>query len=482
MTQTLYEILGVPRDATTQDIQLAYKRLLTDIALAPEPDPKALAAAKEAFQYLSSPDLRMIYDASLVTGVERPAAKRTPAPASPPPPMPPRKVTVVEAAPPETTSSIGELLSGGWVKWAVIGMISLIVVVWWRGPRPTPKVAPKLSVTTTSTADATRADPTAPNADPADPPQVAVSTAPPPGSDAETVFNTASGSVARIAVFDRDAEQIAVGSGVVIGEDLVITNCHVAKNGVTFSVKVGGATYNNASMSVADEEYDLCKLRIPALAALPVKVQGVKELRTGQKVFAIGAPQGLELTISDGIVSSLREMPNGTVIQTTAPISPGSSGGGLFDAAGRLVGIMTFQHRYGQNLNFAVPADWIATMRGRGGSGPVGATAPGSSPQPGASIGNRPMGDTPRELVLGTWSCTGSLSGRNGEYTYNREGTVAFATNDGKSAAGRFAVSGRAITYYIKGGEFSFQVEVLTEQKMVLNIGVDGQRLTCTRR
>ena len=88
-------------------------------------------------------------------------------------------------------------------------------------------------------------------------------------------------------------------------------------------------------------------------------------------MFAIGSPQGLELTISDGIVSGMRDLPQGRVIQTTAPISPGSSGGPLFDAYGRLVGIMTFQHRSGQNLNFAVPADWIADMRSRSATNPL---------------------------------------------------------------------------------------------------------------
>ena len=481
MTKSLYEILGVARDATTQEIQQAYKRVLSEIAIAPEPDPKALASAKEAFKYLGSPELRMIYDASMLTSADRPAAKRTPTPATPPPPMPARKGPTFVVRPDEPTSSVGELMAGGWVRWAVIGVIALIFVVWWKGPRATPKLVPRIAVQSV-TPEERKTDPTDPNADIVPPPLVAVSTAPPAGSDAENVFNTASVSVARIAVFDRDVEQIAIGSGVVVADEALITNCHVVKNGVTFSIKVGGVTYNNASVAVADEEYDLCKLRIPGLSAQAVKVHGVKDLRTGQKVFAIGSPQGLELTISDGIVSSLREVANGTVIQTTAPISPGSSGGGLFDTTGRLVGIMTFQHRFGQNLNFAVPAEWIATLRNRGGSGPIGASGSGSAPPPSASIGNRPLGDTPRELVLGTWSCTGSASGRNGEYTYNREGTVAFATNDGKASAGRFAISGRAITYYIKGSEFSFQVEVLNEQKMVLNIGQDGQRLTCARR
>ena len=120
-----------------------------------------------------------------------------------------------------------------------------------------------------------------------------------------------------------------------------------------------------ATIQLADEVLDLCRLNVAGLGASAVAVGSVTSLRTGQRVYAIGAPAGLELTISEGIVSALRKVDDGTVIQTTAPISPGSSGGGLFDMSGRLVGIMTFQHRYGQNLNFALPADWIGQMRAR---------------------------------------------------------------------------------------------------------------------
>lgn len=74
---------------------------------------------------------------------------------------------------------------------------------------------------------------------------------------------------------------------------------------------------------------------------------------------------GLELTLSDGLISSLRVIPDGTIIQTTAPISHGSSGGGLFDSNGRLIGITSFLHKNGQNLNFAIPAVWINDLAPR---------------------------------------------------------------------------------------------------------------------
>jgi S1-C subfamily serine protease len=97
-------------------------------------------------------------------------------------------------------------------------------------------------------------------------------------------------------------------------------------------------------------------------SAPAVVIGSTKTLKVGAKVYAIGAPKGLELTLSDGIVSSLREVDGGQYIQTTAAISPGSSGGGLFDENGALVGLTTFYLAEGQNLNFAVPVEWVKEL------------------------------------------------------------------------------------------------------------------------
>src|SRR6185503_1595669 len=179
-------------------------------------------------------------------------------------------------------------------------------------------------------------------------------------------------------------------------------------------VRIGAET-RAASLGMADERFDLCRLHVPGLQAPSVGIGSVESLRTGQKVFAIGAPQGLDLTISEGIVSSLREVPDGTVIQTTAPLSPGSSGGGLFNAAGQLVGITTFQHRYGQNLNFALPADWLSRMQARS-SQPA---------QPGRNVPAQVAGGDLAGTIIGKWQCYGTLSGRSGEYTFAEDGTMS---------------------------------------------------------
>jgi hypothetical protein len=118
-----------------------------------------------------------------------------------------------------------------------------------------------------------------------------------------------------------------------------------------------------AKVEHRDTKRDLCQLQVPNLAAPAVALGSSRELKVGQKVYALGNPKGLEVTLSDGLVSALRG-PDGVepIIQTTAPISPGSSGGGLFDGDGRLVGITTLQRPDGQNLNFALPAEWVAEL------------------------------------------------------------------------------------------------------------------------
>jgi hypothetical protein len=152
------------------------------------------------------------------------------------------------------------------------------------------------------------------------------------------------------------------GSAVVIAKDTAVTNFHVVKGAKKITVTQGGTTVD-ATLLRFDEKRDVALLTFTGLDRRPVAVASVKTVKVGDKVYAVGAPHGLELTLSDGLVSSLREGAKGEAptIQTTAPISPGSSGGGLFDGRGRLVGITTFQTS-GQNLNFARPSDWVTEL------------------------------------------------------------------------------------------------------------------------
>ncbi len=175
------------------------------------------------------------------------------------------------------------------------------------------------------------------------------------------VFAKVSPSVVVVLGRNIQGQPVAQGSGVVIAPEQVITNCHVLEEALSLEVRSGEHNLA-AARSRSDPVRDLCLLHVPGLTAPAVTRGSSSELRVGQRVYAVGAPEGLELTISEGIVSSLRRLGSDVLIQTTAPISRGSSGGGLFNAHGQLVGITVFQFAQGQNLNFALPADWIADL------------------------------------------------------------------------------------------------------------------------
>jgi hypothetical protein len=161
----------------------------------------------------------------------------------------------------------------------------------------------------------------------------------------------------------------AQGSGVILAPLEVITNCHVVEGARKINVTRGNVE-RSAKVRFHDAARDLCELQLddglpdgkPILGMLPSK-----ELEVGQPVYAIGSPRGLENTITRGIVSALREKSGegAKLIQTDAAVSPGSSGGGLFDQDGRLIGIITFQARDSQNLNFAHLTDWIPELASR---------------------------------------------------------------------------------------------------------------------
>ena len=174
----------------------------------------------------------------------------------------------------------------------------------------------------------------------------------PPSLSAEEIFKRVSPSVMVVESLDAKGKVTTLGSGVVIASGLVITNRHVIKDCITFRVEHDGKKWP-AKLVRVDPDHDLAELSVAGLGAPAVTLRDSSKLAVGEKVYAIGSPEGLELTISEGLISGLRDFDKNRVIQTSAAISPGSSGGGLFDAQGRLVGITAFYLKEGQSLNFA---------------------------------------------------------------------------------------------------------------------------------
>ena len=152
------------------------------------------------------------------------------------------------------------------------------------------------------------------------------------------------------------------GSGVIIAKNEIITNCHVIDKAERIFVDFNDGNRHPAQMLGNVKALDLCALSVETNDRGPAEIVPIAAIKIGQKVFAIGSPMALDQTLSDGLISGLRRSDTYIAIQTTAAISPGSSGGGLFDSSGRLLGITTFTIKNSQNLNFAIPAQYIQTI------------------------------------------------------------------------------------------------------------------------
>ncbi len=183
--------------------------------------------------------------------------------------------------------------------------------------------------------------------------------------EAERVFNTIRDSVVTLTVYDERKEVDGAGSGVVVAPARVVTNCHVVQEAVAIRVRAGNKEWD-AMIAVMDTPRDLCQLDVPGLTAPLAKIRSYRDIQIGEPIYAVGNPLGFGLAVSAGLVSSIGLHKGETRLFSSAPISPGSSGGGLFDGQGRLIGITTGFYPGAQNLNLALPADWINEMPKRG--------------------------------------------------------------------------------------------------------------------
>ena len=194
---------------------------------------------------------------------------------------------------------------------------------------------------------------------------------------AKEVFAEVSGGIVVVMATNARGADIGQGSGVVIGENEIATNCHVVSGATSIVVRQaadarGHETYRMAAkLTARNENRDLCILFVEELslppAAKPVPLGAGRNVSIGEEVYAIGAPHGLELSLSRGIISQLRGEGGkrvAPIIQTDAAISPGSSGGGLFDQDGKLIGITTFKASGSrtEGLSFAVPVEWVTEL------------------------------------------------------------------------------------------------------------------------
>jgi S1-C subfamily serine protease len=226
-------------------------------------------------------------------------------------------------------------------------------------------------------------------------------TAAPESLSAEAVFKQASPAVVRIIVRDARFKEIGLGSGFLVSSaGVLVTNYHVvAKAHFATVLLPSDATLFVEGILASDEQADLAVLKVNGKDLPHLDLVSAGETpNVGAHVYAIGNPQGLANTLSEGLISGVRTLdPGTTVLQTTAAISPGSSGGPLLDARGRVVGVarMTLAGPATQNLNFAVPAEKVRAILDKASAG---------KPVPLSSAGGTPMAPQATRDLKDAWA------------------------------------------------------------------------------
>lgn len=173
-------------------------------------------------------------------------------------------------------------------------------------------------------------------------------------------------SIIVVLTYDQEGKLLGQGTGFFINDNgEAITNRHVLEGAVRAEVKtMDGKIYPITKIIAEDRDGDILKIAI----IIPKTQLNFLEVSSslpevGERVVVIGNPLGLEQTVSDGIVSAVREIPiYGKIIQISAPISPGSSGSPVVNLKGEVIGVATFQMVEGQNLNFAIPGSRIIEL------------------------------------------------------------------------------------------------------------------------
>lgn len=321
--RTLYQILGIARDANPIDVGLAHEMRMAELRRAVPPDPSGTALVQQAYEILSNPARREAYDAQLLTIAERNAAAS----------QAETDLEIGEEAPPKRKLPVVPIAIG-----AVVGAVALFLAL--RSP-----VTP---------APAETVQPVA--AQPEPPP-------PPKERNAGEIVADVSTSGGMLLGYAMSGAVQPIGMAMAIDTGTMVTTCHGIAVGAKLVVRVGKEQLP-ADLTITDETLDLCRLAVAGFTTPPLRV-ATEEPRAGDRIFLVGANARGEFVATEGSVKALRKVPAGRVIELSIPVSPNGSGGGVFDRYGKLVGIATTPHAHGPGLQVALPATWITQMRSR---------------------------------------------------------------------------------------------------------------------
>jgi hypothetical protein len=168
-------------------------------------------------------------------------------------------------------------------------------------------------------------------------------------------------SVVKIHVENYDGS-LSTGSGFFYGKGKIATNFHVIENASEILIEYEDGTYYDGDIFVTgyntEFELDLATLSVADLRTPYLELDHLSKLVRGQNIYTIGSPHGLKNSLSNGLISAVRDYE----IQITAPISPGSSGGVLLNEYGKVVGITTWVYFEGENLGFAIPINKLVSL------------------------------------------------------------------------------------------------------------------------
>ncbi len=184
-------------------------------------------------------------------------------------------------------------------------------------------------------------------------------------SQAETptanIFKQYADSIVLVGAMDKKGNDNKIGSGFIVSSDgFIVTNYHLVHNAKRVFVKLrNNKGYTRVRVVDVDALKDIALIRVDDRGLKPVKLGNSNRVEIGERVVTIGNPLGLENSVADGLISSVRNSEEGfSLLQISVPLSKGSSGGPLFNLQGEVIGITTASFLEGQNLNFAVPINY----------------------------------------------------------------------------------------------------------------------------
>jgi len=238
-------------------------------------------------------------------------------------------------------------------------------------------------------------------------------------------------SVVILVLQDSKGQPTSLGSGFVLRDGLVVTNRHVIEGAASgYSRIVGaGVKYTIAGTAAVDAAHDLAIVAVNGLKAPALPIVGDdSEVAVGDDVYAIGNPQGLEGTFSQGIVSAVRRVGSDTLFQMTSPISPGSSGGPILNNRGHVIGIAVATFTGGQNLNLAIPSSYVVALAANVSSDVSPLSRLRATSEKSSIVSG--LGEPSVHGVLGEHFVWGVTSGFTSEFTFSLRNQLQQAVKD----------------------------------------------------